>query len=301
MLSILCIDDEKDNLSVLSLLLNDQYRIYTADSAKKGFECIQHELPDLILLDIIMPEVDGFEMLKRLKERTETKDIPVIFITGLQSNLDEEKGLMLGACDYISKPFHCNIVKARIENQLSQVKQQKMMSELALVDSLTELPNRRKWQVESELLWYRALRNQSQLVVGMIDVDSFKLFNDHYGHLAGDQVLHEIGLRLKAALSEFDGEVYRFGGEEFTFIAIYNNDSFLNELNQLNEKIKQLNIPHALSRSAEVVTISVGAILVDVAESIVFDDVFHQADKLMYKAKFSGGDKVLLQTCAELE
>ena len=151
--TILCIDDESANLKVLASIFKGHYDVVVAKTAKQGFERALNEKPDIILLDVLMPEESGFELMEKLKQHPTLASIPVIFITGLQDAEDEEKGLMMGACDYIHKPFNYGIVRARVNTHLEIVRQRNLLQKFALFDSLTELPNRRKWQQDSVDYW----------------------------------------------------------------------------------------------------------------------------------------------------
>ncbi|MBE0583255.1 MAG: diguanylate cyclase, partial [Desulfofustis sp.] len=213
---ILIVDDEKMNLKVLADLLKDEY---VPVLARNGEQAIQHALsetpPDLILLDVIMPQMGGYEVIKYLKNNDKTKNIPVIFVTALSSIEDEEFGLRLGAVDYITKPFSPPIVKIRIRNHLRMVHQYKLLDQLAHLDGLTEICNRRRFEEEFKKEWERSLRNRNPFSLAMIDVDYFKQYNDHYGHAMGDLALQRIAKALSDVLRRPADFIARYGGEEF--------------------------------------------------------------------------------------
>ena len=129
--SLLIVDDEKLNLKILAHILSPEYTVFTAQSGADAIEKAKEYLPDLILLDIIMPEMDGYEVLAAIKDLSETRDIPVIFITGLSSRDDEEKGLSFAAADYIGKPFSAAVVKLRVRNQIQIVNQIRTIESLS--------------------------------------------------------------------------------------------------------------------------------------------------------------------------
>ncbi|AWB66441.1 diguanylate cyclase response regulator [Saccharobesus litoralis] len=296
MFSILLIDDEADNLAILTSLLKDEYRVFASKSGEEGLELIHTVNPDLILLDILMPNMDGFDVLKRIKSDELTQAIPVIFITGLQSPEDEEKGLRLGATDYIQKPFHHGIVKARVDNTIALVRQTQLLEELALLDSLTELPNRRKWRMESEFAWHKAINRSQNLAIGVIDIDCFKRFNDSYGHAEGDRALKQIARFLKNKLGAIDADVYRYGGEEFVFIIESDMLVALKaELATISQALEQEAYPHDNSTVAKVLTVSVGVYIIKPQPFEEFSDAFDYADKLMYRAKYDGGNQVVIE------
>lgn len=157
---ILVVDDEKTNRMVLANLLGDDYVVVLARDGAQALErASSAEPPDLILLDVVMPGIDGYEVLRQLKENNHSRDIPVVFVTGLNGDEDEEKGLNLGAVDYIAKPFRPAIVRARVRNHLNFVWQRKQLEESALVDGLTRIANRRRLDATLAEEWRRLTRN----------------------------------------------------------------------------------------------------------------------------------------------
>jgi len=189
---ILIVDDSRFNLEVLSRILlaaaaetNDpdypQYIIATASSGPEALEKVISEKPDLVLLDIIMPGMSGFDVLAEFKKNEETRGVPVIIISGLADENDEEKGLLLGAVDYITKPFKNSIVIARVKTHLKIVEQMRIIERLSIIDQLTNIPNRRYFDNRINSEWKRAIREKADISILMIDVDHFKKFNDTYG------------------------------------------------------------------------------------------------------------------------
>ena len=216
--SILIVDDEAMNITALSQMLKNDYTIYVE---KDGQGCIETALalqPDLILLDILMPAMDGFDVIDTLKTREETKHIPVIFVTGLSNAKDEEKMYVLGASDYISKPFSSVTVKLRVRLQMQIINQNRKIHNLIITDPLTEIGNRCFFYEKLEQEWSRSLRQQTPISVLMIDLDNFKTFNDAYGHLHADMVLRGVAGIIKNNLSRAIDVPARWGGEEFAII-----------------------------------------------------------------------------------
>ena len=196
-----------------------EYNVIRAENGEQALKILENDnLPDLILLDIIMPGMNGHEIIKIIKENDRTRNIPVIFITGLKSVEDEEEGFNLGAVDYIVKPFNPAIVRARIRNTLKFRNQQKLLEKMAHIDALTEIPNRRNFNITLEKEFKSALRNKKWLSLIMIDVDQFKHYNDNYGHAKGDQVLIEIAKTMQSCLKRPHDFLARYGGEEFAAI-----------------------------------------------------------------------------------
>jgi diguanylate cyclase (GGDEF)-like protein len=291
--TVLCIDDESVNLKVLASIFKDHYNIIACKSAKQGFQRALHENPDIILLDVLMPEENGFELMAKLKQHPKLTNIPVIFITGLQDAEDEEKGLMMGACDYIQKPFNYGIVRARVNTHLEIVRQRNLLQKFALFDSLTELPNRRKWQQDSVDYWLSSKNAQSAMIYGIIDVDHFKKYNDHYGHQQGDVALRKIANTIRRTLFEFGGAVFRCGGEEFYFY-FPANQQFSAEvtLAACLKSVENLAIPHHAISLNSLVSVSIGAVQVIPSDNNSVEQVMQQADERLYLVKNSSRNAV---------
>lgn len=162
-LSVLIVDDEKTNLDVLSHILSKDYEVYAAKSGKAALKLAAANRPDLILLDIIMPEMNGYETIARLKENEITARIPIMFITGLNSVANEERGLQLGAVDYITKPFSATVVEARVRSHIKIARHARMIEELGMLDLKTGLPNRKCFNLQCRIEWLRALRKNSSV------------------------------------------------------------------------------------------------------------------------------------------
>jgi len=157
---ILVVDDEKMNIVVLAHFLKPQYEVIVAVDGASALEAAEKHLPDIILLDIIMPDMNGFDVLLKLKNSAATMNIPVIFLTGLSNAGDEEKGLSLGAVDYITKPFNQSVVKARIKTHLKMVEYVRTIEKLCMLDALTGLSNRRGFDTRMDVEWGRAYRKK---------------------------------------------------------------------------------------------------------------------------------------------
>jgi PleD family two-component response regulator len=190
--TLLIVDDEAANLKTLTHILSLDYIIYTATSGENAVEKAEENMPDLILLDILMPGMDGYQTLVELRKHEKLRNIPVIFITGLDSDEDEEKGLALDAVDYITKPFGPMIVKLRVRNQIQIINQLRTIERLSMIDQLTDLPNRRSFDERLHMEWRQAIREHTPISILMMDVDNFKHFNDIYGHQQGDLVLQMV-------------------------------------------------------------------------------------------------------------
>lgn len=292
--TILLVDDEKANLKILSDLLKSDAKTIVAKSGEQAI-CKAHDMkPDIILLDVVMPDMDGFEVIKKLKNDPATQAIPVIFVTGLTDANFEEKGLELGACDYIQKPFHSAIVRARVQLHLQLLKQRQMLEELALLDPLTAIANRRKYEQILDAEWRSSVRSGEPLSLALIDIDSFKLFNDNQGHAAGDRALEQVAKCIQEQLKRPRDLVARIGGEEF-IVVLPNTDAVAANtlLNQCRVAIESLKISHPKSTPYQVVTISSGGITCRPNTQCKKDEVLNSADTMLYEAKSAGRNKVL--------
>ena len=292
---ILIVDDEKMNLKVLADLLKEEYSPVLARSGQQALQQVFGDMPpDLILLDVIMPEMGGYEVIKALKNNEKTNNIPVIFVTALNSIQDEERGLLLGAVDYITKPFSPPIVKMRVRNHLRIVHQYKLLDQLAHLDGLTEIPNRRRFEEVFHKEWSRAARNGTAFSLAMIDVDFFKQYNDHYGHAMGDIALQRIAKALDLVLRRPGDLVARYGGEEFV-ILLPETDAFaaFEVARRCLGKVDELAIPHKYSRAGETVTISVGLVTKGADAVTAPQAIITTADKNLYLAKEGGRNRIV--------
>ena len=290
--SILIVDDEKSNLMVLTHLLGQEYAVYTSKDGSDAINKARKLLPDLILLDIVMPELDGYEVLKALKSSAETENIPVIFITGLDSGEDEEKGLVLKAADYISKPFRAAIVKLRIGNQIQIINQMRTIEHLSMTDQLTNIPNRRSFDTRLNMEWRRAIREKSPISLLMIDVDKFKVFNDTYGHQQGDTVLQTVAAVYMRTIRRPGDFAARWGGEEFTvLLPDADTDGAVVVAELIRKNVEDTVIPCS-DGGVTKVTISVGlnTEYPDTASSL--DSFITRSDSALYAAKQNGRNRV---------
>jgi diguanylate cyclase (GGDEF)-like protein len=248
--------------------------------------------PDLILLDIMMPKMDGYEVCRKLKADQNTKEIPVIFVTAMNSADDETKGFDVGAVDYITKPIRTAVAVARINTHLELKSQRDYLSTLSMRDGLTGVANRRKFNEYLETEYQKALTEQSTLPLLMVDIDCFKSYNDCHGFLEGDDVLKLIAATIESKMESSTDLVARFGGELFTCLLPgrdYNDMVTIGET--ILDAIRALKIPHELSTVSDNLTVSIGGInFVPQSHSHVEDAIVLAEDKL-YRAKESGRNR----------
>ncbi|NQZ21021.1 MAG: diguanylate cyclase [Colwellia sp.] len=290
--TILIVDDDKPNRKMLKELLQEQAKIIFAKNGEQAKKLARKHHPDLILMDVIMPDLSGFDVIDTLKNDAETMNISVIFITGLANDDDEARGFDLGGCDYIYKPFKSNIVIARVMMHLELIRQRKLLDEIAHIDALTGVNNRRKMDIVlAEEVDVNKQENTS-LVVAIIDIDFFKQFNDNYGHGAGDVALRQVGQALCEVCQRPRDFVARYGGEEFVVILPdCDQVNAENILNNLTQAIDDKMIRHEFSSISKLLTISIGAIVVKSSVSSSVANIMKQADSLLYQAKNNGRDQ----------
>ena len=291
--TLLIVDDEKQNRLLLTELFGTTYKIIQAKNGVQALEKARQHRPDLILLDVLMPEMDGMGVLRELKRDDATRLIPVIFITALSSATDEENGLNLGAVDYISKPFHPPIVRVRVRNQLQLVHQRRLLEQLASLDGLTGIPNRRQFDATLLKEWHRCQRNQQPLSLIVADVDFFKKYNDALGHAAGDRVLQEVAATLRQAARRPGDLVARYGGEEFVLLLPETNATGAQALAEgLQQLLHSKALPHPDSSLGPWLTMSMGGNTTVPNTTALDPEFFVLADAALYRAKHQGRNQV---------
>jgi len=288
---VLIADDDAINRQVLGELLKPEYMVVLAKNGEQTLERALRHLPDLILLDVMMPDMDGYEVLRRLRAEPQTAQIGVIFISGLDRPEDEANGLNLGAADYIAKPFNATVVTARVALHLQVVRQRRMLERLAHIDGLTELANRRRFDEIYGVEWQRARAAQRPLSLALLDIDCFKQYNDRYGHPAGDRVLRSVARTAASFMRRPVDLAARYGGEELVLLM---PDTFAEQAAQIVTAIRQaiehLTIAHDASVVAPVLTVSVGGATLDGAESAA--ELLDAVDSALYRAKHAGRNRV---------
>ena len=290
---LLVVDDQAINIQVLYRCFAGDYQVFMATDGEQALKICSNNPPDLILLDVVMPGLDGFEVCKRLKADVTTSHIPVIFVTSHTDPAQETHGLNVGAVDFIAKPVNPDVVRARVKTHLTLKFQSDLLRKLVFLDGLTGVFNRRYFDQQLSTEWARATRNQSPLSLILLDVDFFKLFNDRYGHQAGDDALRTVSNALKTCLRRPADLVARYGGEEFACVLPETSyDDALQLAHELERRVRELALPHQSSSVAEVLTISVG--LATRAGNTDGDvrDLVGLADNLLYKAKHTGRGRV---------
>lgn len=291
---ILIVDDELSNIELAADIFQDGYEALFAMDGEKALEVAVTAKPDVVLLDIMLPGMDGFEVCRRLKADPLTRDIPVIFITGMGDTRAETKGLDLGAVDYITKPINPPVVKMRVRNQIELKQARDQLARLATTDGLTGLANRRRFDEALAMEHARHTRTGTELALIILDIDHFKLFNDNYGHVRGDDCLRAVAGVLKDSLHRATDLAARYGGEEF--ICILPETASPDGVKKLAEGIRQdvaaLNIPHGNSPTADHLTVSLGVITACCTHDTSPPQLVALADEQLYKAKTNGRNRI---------
>jgi diguanylate cyclase (GGDEF)-like protein len=291
--TILIVDDEKMNVEILGGILSPMYNLLISRNGARALDLAQNNKPDLILLDVLMPEMTGFEVITALKNSELTDKIPVIFITGLTSTEDEEKGFFLGAVDYIAKPFNKAIVKARVNTHIHIIEQRRMIERIALVDPLTRVSNRRGFENRMHAEWGRAYREKLPISVLIMDIDKFKNYNDTYGHQQGDVALKSFAETASQSLLRPVDFIARWGGEEFVILLPGTDIDGAAEVGERVRSNIEAAVIHTESGSETKITVSIGANSVIPETDTLTKDFVEKADQALYKAKESGRNRVV--------
>jgi len=288
---ILVVDDNLNNIRLLTDILEDEnFTVYTADNGAAVLAMVHKLKPDVILLDIMMPGLDGFEVCKLLKNDFDIKDIPVIMVTAKTEGIDIKKSLEMGAFDYIKKPIDEIEVIARVQSAIQFKQTQDKLKEIAMKDGLTGLYNHALLIELFEKEIDKQQRNNGSISFAMIDIDNFKKINDTYGHISGDTVLKELSNILMSSVRGGD-IVGRYGGEEFSivFLGIDEQNAF-----QLCERIRKEVEDFNFEIGIETVkiTISIGINFNELKGIINKREIIQKADEALYRAKHNGRNRV---------
>jgi diguanylate cyclase (GGDEF)-like protein len=286
---ILVVDDDPSIVDLLTEFLRHEYDVSGATHGLQAIDMCRAEPPDLVLLDVTMPGPDGYEVCRMLKADPGTRHVPVIFVTARAEVEEEIRGLEAGAVDFLSKPVHRAIVQARSRTHIVLKQQAEKLRDMAMTDILTGVANRRSIDERLESEWRRCRRNQAPLALIMIDIDHFKLYNDTYGHLAGDNCLQHIAPALKQGLRRPGDLLGRYGGEEFICLLPETAlERAVERADELGHIVERLNIVHGHSSAGPLVTISRGVSATIPSGETELADLLHVTDAMLYEAKRAG-------------
>lgn len=287
---LLIVDDQATNRQLLAHLLAPMAEVQLAGEGLHAIEICQQWQPDLLLLDLVMPGIDGFEVCRRLKSDPLTRRIPVIFVTSSAEH--ESAAFELGAVDFIAKPFRPAAVIARVRAHLLLKQQSELLRMLAFVDGMTGVANRRRLDEALEQEWLRALRSGQPLALIMIDVDHFKSYNDTLGHHAGDRALRQIAGAMAGVIQRPADLLARYGGEEFA-VLLPETDlaGAMAVATQLGAAVSELALAHPASPTAATATISCGVSALLPKAELALAQLKQGADRALYLAKRSGRNR----------
>jgi len=294
---ILIVDDAMENIQILHHALQDEHDVLFAMNGAKALHIAHNQRPDLILLDAMMPDMDGYAVCRELRAAPGTRDIPIIFVTALNSPEDETRALEAGAADFITKPVNVAVVRARVRTQLTVKRQSDALRELTLTDGLTGVANRRGFDEALEAEWRRCGRAKFPMSLIIADIDHFKTFNDAYGHQAGDECLVQVGAALRRAAARPQDLVARYGGEEFVILLPQEDLGGAEAVaRKLLEEVAALKIPHERSSASPWVTLSMGIATLTPADDALPGVLIKTADALLYQAKAAGRNRYCMRT-----
>lgn len=291
--TILAIDDSPELLLSIGAALEPDYEVYVATSGEAGLKLAEEVRPTLILLDVMMPGLDGFGFRELLSQHEALRDVPVIFLTSLKRPEDQVRCFDAGGVDFISKPFSPVVLRARVNTHVRLKQQADQLNYLALRDGLTGLFNRREFDERFDRECRASQRGKTPLSLLMMDIDYFKRFNDSYGHQAGDDCLQRVATVIKEQMQRGRDLAARYGGEEFICLLPETEaEGALAVAEKVRQAVEQLAIPHQAAGEHQVVTISVG-----VATAILSDpdgaELLRRADASLYNAKAAGRNRVV--------
>ncbi len=287
---------------VIAAALRGEFEVVVASTGAEVLDRAAAGDIDLILLDVMMPDLNGFEVCRRLSSNPQGARIPVIFVTSLEETEDEARGFEVGGVDYITKPIRSAVVRARARTHIELKRSRDALERLAAVDTLTGIANRRGFDHAIHQEWLRSQRSGRWLSLALVDVDHFKQFNDRYGHLAGDERLRSIARSLAESARRAGELAARYGGEEFALILPDVDPAAMKTIMSQVLNSVAVVLPSAIASGAhEIVTVSVGAISVVAPRDANETTAVAASDALLYEAKAAGRDCCVHQDLASLD
>lgn len=287
---LLVVDDQPINIQTLYQIFHADHEVFVATSGEQALAfCRGNPLPDLILLDVVMPGLDGLAVCQQLKADPVLANIPVIFVTACMDPADETRALEAGGVDFITKPVNPMVVRARVKTHLTLKAQGDFLRSLVFIDGLTGVANRRRFDEALLSEWRQCRRAGTPLALLMIDIDHFKRYNDHYGHPTGDACLQQVAAVLKAAMQRACDLVARYGGEEFVcLLPGCDQAPALAKAQALQAALAARGIAHEASPTAAWVTLSIGVAVAQPQAGGSPAALVAAADAALYSAKHRG-------------
>ena len=293
--TLLVVDDEPGNVKlIINALGNQNYHIRVASNGVKALEIIfASQPPDLILLKTVLPDVDGYHVCQEIKQHNKYQNIPIIFLYSREEDIDVDKGLSLGAVDYLSRPFNDQLLKVRVNNHLELKIKSDLLERYASIDKLTNIPNRNHFDDKLNNEWHRCLRTESPMSLIIMDIDCFKAFNDNYGQTTGDQCLRQIAKALCEKVKRPGDVIARYDGEKFVAILpTTDKQGALKIALDLQSAIKFLNIIHEYSDTSSIITLSFGVATTVATNETSPEQLIVQAETLLISAKKAGKNTI---------
>ena len=307
---ILVVDDNPDNIRIIARFLQPDYKVQVAMDGAAALELLDRtERADLVLLDVTMPGIDGFEVCRRIRANKSTADVPVLFLTAHDETECILQGFKCGGNDYVVKPFVAPVLLARVNMQLELLRSRRELKQtnekllkandellfMSHTDGLMKIANRRYFDKTLHKEWQRGIRSGHQLSLLIIDVDHFKRYNDHYGHLKGDDCLKQVAAVISSCVRRPSDLVARYGGEEIAVILPNTQpDGALKIAELIRTAILQAAIPHEASPVNPCLTISIGIAGVAPQIDITKELLIETADAALYQAKAGGRNCVMM-------
>jgi len=297
---LLIVDDAMENIQILNHVLGEEHEVLFAMNGERALELAHQHQPDLILLDAVMPGMDGYEVCAALRASADVRGIPIIFVTALTTPEDETRALEAGAVDFITKPFNVAVVRARVRTHLTLKRQSDAMRELTLTDALTGIANRRSFNDAIQNEWRRCARSAMPLSLVMIDIDHFKRYNDAYGHQAGDACLKQVADTMLQCAGRSPDLLARYGGEEFVILLPQvDSPGAQTVAERILESVRALAIPHRMSSVSDAVTVSLGVATLMPDKGGSPEALVRCADDALYQAKKDGRNRFCVEGCTQ--
>jgi two-component system, cell cycle response regulator len=288
-MKVLIIDDSPDALALARVRLSKEgLTLLCADRGREGLAMAAQELPDLILLDVDMPDMSGFDVCRTLKANAKLCMIPVVFLSGSVNSEDKIKGLNLGAVDYVTKPFDAFELRARVNAALRTKRMQDFLIERACIDPLTGLPNRQGLLVRLQQEYARRQRYGVSLSFIMSDIDHFKRINDTHGHIVGDRALCAVANAIANQCRTVDFP-NRYGGEEFSILV---PEGTASETARMAERCRKAVADVRLQVGEEIVSMTASFGVADMTDGDPPEAILENADQALYQAKHTGRNRV---------
>lgn len=303
--TLLVVDDDLVTRMMLTLTLKQHgYEVQEAESGSKCLEIVMNTTVDIVLLDAMLPDINGFQCCSMLHEHLQERCPPILMVTGLEDETSVNRAFEVNAIDYVTKPINFAVLRHRIqrvlrERQLMQDLEavNRRLTQMAQTDSLTQLANRGFFEQALKEAWQQSTQKKQPIGILLCDLDYFKQYNDTYGHLEGDRCLKEIAVILQTAVLHPNDLVARYGGEEFVILLPDTDEPGIEVVAaRIRYCLAERALPHRGSKVSEIVTCSLGGVLTTPRPGTNPEVLIAAADKALYEAKANGRDRLVLRS-----